>query len=142
VRNASPSNPRKLQIYCPTVDTPNTRDLRLLITDCIASKMVGHVNDPGPLLTGEHDHYELAAGRDPMPYIVAMEKFANDGGMLAEQLWDSDDLPDVKMFKGRATRDERLFDRIEPAFQCYVVGGERDSSRNVDLPTPDTPYRS
>jgi glucoamylase len=77
-----------------------------------------------------------------MPYIMALEKFANDGGMIAEQLWDADDLPDGKMIRGRASgsamplcwshaeylslvcshRDRKVFDRIEPAFQRYVVG--------------------
>ena len=32
-----------------------------------------------PILTGERGHYELAAGRDPKPFIAAMEKFANAG---------------------------------------------------------------
>jgi glucoamylase len=41
-----------------------------------------------PILTGERGHYELAAGRDPLPYITAMEHFANIGGMISEQLWD------------------------------------------------------
>ena len=44
-----------------------------------------------PILTGERGHYELAAGRDPMPFIAAMEKFANEGGMISEQLWDAED---------------------------------------------------
>jgi hypothetical protein len=43
-------------------------------------------------LTGERGHYELAAGRDPKPFILAMEKFANQGGMISEQLWDAGDL--------------------------------------------------
>ena len=47
-----------------------------------------------PILTGERGHYELAAGRDPMPFITAMEKFANEGGMISEQLWDAEDLPE------------------------------------------------
>ncbi len=47
-----------------------------------------------PILTGERGHYELAAGRDPKPFIAAMEKFANEGGMISEQLWDADDLPE------------------------------------------------
>src|SRR5262249_18551087 len=34
-----------------------------------------------PLLTGERGHYELAAGRDPLPFIHTMENFANEGGM-------------------------------------------------------------
>jgi glucoamylase len=40
-----------------------------------------------PLLTGERGHYELAAGRDPMPYLQAMEVFGNEGGMFPEQIW-------------------------------------------------------
>jgi len=35
-----------------------------------------------PILTGERGHYELAAGRDPLPLIQAMEKFANAGHMI------------------------------------------------------------
>lgn len=37
-----------------------------------------------PLLTGERGHYELAVGRDPSPYIRAMECFANESGLLPE----------------------------------------------------------
>jgi glucoamylase len=94
-----------------------------------------------PVLTGERGHYELAAGRDPTPFIAAMEKFANEGGMLSEQLWDADDLPQRGLRRGRPTgaamplcwshaeylslvrshHDGVCFDRIEPAFQRYVV---------------------
>jgi hypothetical protein len=45
-----------------------------------------------PILTGERGHYELAAGRDPMPFIAATEKFASEGGMISEQLWNGEDL--------------------------------------------------
>jgi glucoamylase len=30
-----------------------------------------------------------------------MERFANETGLLAEQLWDADDIPDKAMFCGR-----------------------------------------
>jgi glucoamylase len=93
-----------------------------------------------PLLTGERGHYELAAGCDPLPFIEAMEKFANEGGMLPEQLWDADDLPDGKMKRGgptgsamplcwshaeyvslvRSHNDGVCFDRIEPVYQRYA----------------------
>ncbi len=43
-----------------------------------------------PLLTGERGHYELAAGRDPQPYIKALECLANEGGLLPEQVWDTE----------------------------------------------------
>ena len=53
-----------------------------------------------PLLTGERAHYELAAGRDPVPFIRALEQFANEGGMLPEQVWDEADIPEARMFRG------------------------------------------
>jgi glucoamylase len=94
-----------------------------------------------PILTGERGHYELAAGRDPMPFIVAMEKFANHGGMISEQLWDVDDLKNGSMRLGfptgaamplcwshaeyislvRSRHDGVCFDRVEPAYQRYVA---------------------
>ncbi len=36
-----------------------------------------------PILTGERGHYELAAGRDPKPFITAIENFSNEGGMIS-----------------------------------------------------------
>jgi glucoamylase len=74
-------------------------------------------------------------------WIMAMEKFANEGGMITEQLWDADDLPDGSMKRSRPTgaamplcwshakyvtlvrsRRERIcFERVQPSFQRYVV---------------------
>jgi glucoamylase len=96
-----------------------------------------------PILTGERAHYELAAGRDPLPFIETMGKFANEGGMLPEQLWDADDLPDGKMKRGgptgsamplcwthaeyltlvRSHKDGVCFDRIKPVYERYAVAG-------------------
>lgn len=56
-----------------------------------------------PLLTGERGHYELAAGRDVQPYLRAMEGFATATGLLAEQVWDEPDRPEVHLFLGRPT---------------------------------------
>jgi glucoamylase len=101
-----------------------------------------------PILTGERGHYELACGRDAGPFITTIEKFANAGGMLTEQLWDGDDLPNRKLWRGRPTgaamplcwshaeylslvrsrRDGVCFDRIEPAFQRYAA--KRSKSRH------------
>ena len=69
-----------------------------------------------------------------------MEKFANKGGILPEQLWDTDDLPEAKMKRGgptgsamplcwahaeyvslvRSHKDGVCFDRIEPVYQRYA----------------------
>jgi glucoamylase len=98
------------------------------------------VGRPWPILTGERGHYELAAGHDPMPFIEAMEKFANAGGMLPEQLWDAEDLPKRHLKFGgptgsamplcwahaeyvslvRSCHDGVCFDRIEPVYQRYA----------------------
>jgi glucoamylase len=94
-----------------------------------------------PILTGERGHYELAAGRDPTAFIATLENFANQGGMISEQLWDADDLADHSLKHGsptgaamplcwshaeyvslvRSRHDGVCFDRVEPAFQRYVV---------------------
>ena len=49
-----------------------------------------------PLLTGERGHYELAAGHDALPYLLAMENFANAGGMFPEQIWPLADAGPMK----------------------------------------------
>lgn len=56
-----------------------------------------------PLLTGERAHYELAAGRNDTAkrLLATMESFANASGLFPEQIWDSSDLPQRKLFFGR-----------------------------------------
>ena len=56
-----------------------------------------------PLLTGERAHYELAAGRpaEARRLLATMEAAASDGGLLPEQIWDSDDIPARELFLGR-----------------------------------------
>ncbi len=56
-----------------------------------------------PLLTGERGHYELAAGRDPAPYLRTMERFATSTGLLPEQVWDEADRPALHLELGRPT---------------------------------------
>ena len=61
------------------------------------------VGRPWPLLSGERGHYELAAGRDPTPYLKAMESFASYTGLLPEQVWDEADNTAANLFLGRPT---------------------------------------
>ncbi len=56
-----------------------------------------------PLLTGERGHYELCAGRDPLPYLEAMARMASPGGMLPEQVWDAAPIPQRGLEPGRPT---------------------------------------
>jgi glucoamylase len=93
-----------------------------------------------PLLTGERGHYELAAGRDALPFIKTLERLANDGGMLPEQVWFGDALAETRFKPGlptgsamplcwahaeyltlvRSRADGVPFDRVMPAHQRYV----------------------
>jgi glucoamylase len=56
-----------------------------------------------PLLTGERGHYEVARGKDPLPYLVAMARMASSGGMLPEQVWDGAPIPERGLVPGRPT---------------------------------------
>ncbi len=56
-----------------------------------------------PLLTGERGHYELARGGDALRYLRTLAALAGDGGMLPEQVWDSEDIAARGLFRGRAT---------------------------------------
>jgi glucoamylase len=96
-----------------------------------------------PLLTGERAHYELAAGRRDaaLELFRALEAFANEGGMLPEQIWDAPDIPGRELFFGRPSgsamplvwahaeyiklrrsiHDGRVFDMPSQTVQRYQV---------------------
>jgi glucoamylase len=98
------------------------------------------VGRPWPLLTGERGHYELAAGRDAVPYVRALEAFSVGTGLLPEQIWDQPDLPDrLLRFGGptdaalplvwahaeyiklvRSIADRRVFDLIDVVRERYL----------------------
>jgi glucoamylase len=52
-----------------------------------------------PLLTGERAHYELAAGKkeEAKKLLKALENFANEGGLIPEQIWDAADIPEREL---------------------------------------------
>lgn len=56
-----------------------------------------------PLLTGERGLYELAAGRDPAPYLHTLERLATATGLLPEQVWDQPESPRLHLAFGRPT---------------------------------------
>jgi glucoamylase len=100
----------------------------------------GGIGGTWPLLTGERGHYEISAGRDATPYIKALERFSNSGGMLPEQVWFGDAVAGTSFKPGaptgsamplcwahaeylclvRSQADGIPFDRIVPAYQRYV----------------------
>ncbi len=56
-----------------------------------------------PLLTGERAHYEVAAGQldEARRLVKALESFANPGGLLSEQIWDSPAIPARELYFGQ-----------------------------------------
>ncbi len=98
-----------------------------------------------PLLTGERAHYELAAGRchEAEQLLAALGAFANQGGMLPEQVWDAPNIPERELFFGKASgsamplvwahaeyvklcrslNDKRVFDIPPQPVQRYQVEG-------------------
>jgi glucoamylase len=58
-----------------------------------------------PLLAGERGHYELAAGnrRDAERLLQTMAAQSSECGMIPEQAWDAEDLPERQLFNGRPT---------------------------------------
>jgi glucoamylase len=98
---------------------------------------------PWPLLSGERAHYELAAGRsaEAARLMHAMARFANEGGMMPEQIWDAPDIPAKELFFGRPSgaamplvwahaeyvkllrslKEERVFDLPSQTVERYLT---------------------
>jgi len=104
-----------------------------------------------PLLIGERAHYELAAGRpeEARRLLATMEACASPGGMLPEQVWDADDIPERELFRGapsgsamplvwahaehvkllRSLADGALFDMPPQSMQRYLKEQRRGRLR-------------
>jgi glucoamylase len=109
------------------------------------------VGRPWPLLVGERAHYELAMGnnKEATRLCHALEGFANDGGMIPEQVWDTADVPERELFFGRPSgsamplvwahaeyiklrrsiRDNRVFDMPRQTVRRYLL--DKTISRHV-----------
>ena len=96
-----------------------------------------------PLLTGERAHYELAAGNKARAakLLSDMGNFSNEGGMIPEQIWDAEDIPEKELFFGRpagsamplvwahseymkicrSLHDEAVFDMPIQTHQRYII---------------------
>lgn len=61
------------------------------------------VGRPWPLLTGERGHYEIAAGNYEYAtdLLRTMENYANETGLFPEQVWDSEDIPEMNLYFGK-----------------------------------------
>lgn len=94
-----------------------------------------------PLLACERAHYEIAAGN--LEYakeiLKSVEKFANNG-LISEQIWDTDDIPEKGLFFGKhsgsamplvwahseyiklccSLKEKKIFDRSDHNVERYI----------------------
>ena len=54
-----------------------------------------------PLLAGERGHGDLLLGKDPAPYLNTMTRTTGPGGLMPEQVWDSDPIPERFLYPGK-----------------------------------------
>jgi glucoamylase len=77
------------------VDTPNGPSFHRYSHDGYGETFFGGpwlgegVGRLWPIFTGERGEYEVALGQDSTLYLQAMLHFANRGGMIPEQVWDT-----------------------------------------------------
>ncbi|BFG79926.1 glucan 1,4-alpha-glucosidase [Paraburkholderia terrae] len=56
-----------------------------------------------PLLTGERAHLDLLLGIDPLPYLEMMSHMTGASGLIPEQVWDTDPIPERGLEPGKPT---------------------------------------
>jgi glucoamylase len=96
-----------------------------------------------PLLTGERAHLALAAGdlAGARSLLATMESCTSRGALIPEQVWDTDDIPERELFRGRPSgsamplvwahaehikllrslAEERVFDMPPQTVRRYIV---------------------
>lgn len=117
------------------------------------------IGRPWPLLTGERAHYEIAAGNYTYAnkLIKAFESYANEIGLFPEQIWDSEDIPELGLYKGKATggacplvwahseylklcrsiKSKKIFDMPPQTRQRYLI---QKTTSNIFIWDFDNPY--
>lgn len=76
---------------------------------------------PWPLLTGERGHYEIVAGRDPLPYLTAICGMASPLGLIPEQIWDSPNVAARGLFLGGPSGSARPLAWAHAEFAKLVI---------------------
>lgn len=59
------------------------------------------IGRPWPLLAGERGHYAALSGADAAPYLDGMIRMVGRGGLIPEQVWDGDPIPERGLEPGK-----------------------------------------
>jgi glucoamylase len=78
-----------------------------------------------PLLVGERGHLALQSGADPLPYLKTMWRCASPGGLLPEQVWDTDPIPALELAPGRPSGSAMPLVWAHAEFLKLLVARER-----------------
>ena len=116
-----------------------------------------------PLLVGERAHYELAKGdhKQAMELLRTYAKMAGEGGLFPEQIWDTDDIPERRLYNGHSTgsakplvwahaeyitllrslKDGKIFGQPTQTVERYIKNNTKSSHAiwRVDHKTPCMP---
>lgn len=78
-----------------------------------------------PLLAGERGHLALQAGEDPLSYLDTIWRTASVGGMLPEQVWDAEPIPQLGLLPGRPAGSAMPLVWAHAEFLKLLVARER-----------------
>lgn len=78
-----------------------------------------------PLLTGERGHMALLQGEDPLPYLQAMARMTGSFGLIPEQVWDREAIPEKNLFPGKPTGSAMPLVWAHAEFLKLLVAKER-----------------
>jgi hypothetical protein len=138
------------EIYYPRLDQACVRDMGLIVTDGedFFSEEKRGADSELSWPAGGVPAFRLvntcrAAGRteEAKRLLAALESFANEGGLISEQVWDAPDIPERELYFGRPSgsamplvwahaeylklrrslRDGRLFDLPPQTVQRYLT---------------------
>ena len=120
------------------VDTPNGPGLRRYNHDGYGETYFGGpwlgqgIGRVWPIFTGERGEYEIARHGDPTPYVEAMLRFGNSGGMIPEQVWDRAERTESNFVFGSGTGSATPLAWSMAQFIRLVVCAEE--KRVVEMP--------
>ena len=93
-----------------------------------------------PLLTGERGHYAVAANQDAHPYLEAMARMTGPGGLIPEQVWDSEAIPAYNLFPGKPSGSAMPLIWAHAEY-LKLLAAQADGSSSDALPVVEERYK-
>jgi glucoamylase len=91
------------------------------------------------LLTGERGHYAVAANQDGHPWLEAMARMTGPGGLIPEQIWDSEAIPQYHLFPGKPSGSAMPLIWAHAEY-LKLLAAQTDGSSSDALPVVEQRY--